>query len=192
MALAPHRQIPGFTYKGVQYGPDKPTMGGKDKKTPPPSAAPNPERAPVDLWAWAEGWVPDPVTKRPPTPNRKPKRKGMPAWPKARDMKPTYYDPYATGFYVPPPEHYSDSNGDPDYDIKRNLVDFKGDWCENGLVAQRCDWYDRHFEKTVEKWNTGVEWECMEPLNVLDSPSFQGVHVCALVPWFPSGWENID
>jgi hypothetical protein len=81
-------------------------------------------------------------------------------WPKQKDMK-----------YVPSSIDSdggvgcrSNSNGDPDYDIKK-LLDWNGDWLpapESWSARKGYD--DRHLGENVERWMNGHAPECVGPI----------------------------
>ena len=78
-------------------------------------------------------------------------------WPKNKDMKPVPSSSCSDGGVA----CWSNSNGDPDYDVKK-LLDWNGDW----LPAPE-SWYarkghnDRHLGDHVEQWINGHAPECI-------------------------------
>lgn len=59
----------------------------------------------------------------------------------------------------------SDSNGDPDYDIKK-LLDWEGKWMPPPEDwANRKGFSDRHFEQVIETWINGHAEECTLPMD---------------------------
>ncbi|KAF5849430.1 hypothetical protein GGP41_006328 [Bipolaris sorokiniana] len=88
--------------------------------------------------------------------NRGPQPYKRKPWPKQRDMK-----------YIPDRSDsdggvncWSDSNGDPDYDVKK-LLDWNGDWlpAPESWSARRGH-EDRHLGANVEQWMNGHSQEC--------------------------------
>jgi len=81
-------------------------------------------------------------------------------WPKARDMK---YKPSSSdsGGGV---TYKSNSNGDPDYDIKK-LLDWNGDWlpAPESWCARKSH-ADRHFGDHIEQWMNNQAPECIKPV----------------------------
>ncbi|KAF2261814.1 hypothetical protein CC78DRAFT_583333 [Lojkania enalia] len=76
-----------------------------------------------------------------------PRPKKLP-WPKNRDMRPQPTDSNSDGGVT----FKSESNGDPDYDIKK-LVDWNGDWLPAPVEWQgRKCFTDRHFGDHIEAW----------------------------------------
>ncbi|KAJ5047045.1 hypothetical protein J3E74DRAFT_433364 [Bipolaris maydis] len=78
-------------------------------------------------------------------------------WPKQRDMK---YIPGKSESDGGGVNCWSDSNGDPDYDV-RKLLDWNGDWlpAPESWSARRGH-EDRHLGAHVEQWMNGHSQEC--------------------------------
>lgn len=84
------------------------------------------------------------------------------AWPKNKDMK-----------YIPCSSDSdggisfkSNSNGDPDYDIKK-LLDWNGDWLPAPETwTARKGHADRHFGQHIEQWMNGQAQECAKPVYI--------------------------
>lgn len=73
-------------------------------------------------------------------------------------MKPQPDDEEDGGVVVCP----SDSEGDPDYDIKK-LIDWNGDWLPPPETwSARHGFTDRHFGAGIEKWINGHSKTCIE------------------------------
>lgn len=100
-------------------------------------------------------------------------------WPKNRDMKPISDDEEEGGV-----ECRSDSNGDPNYDVKK-LVDWNGDWIAPPETwSARHAFTDRHFGAGIEKWINGHDASCTQNLTeLLMSPEFKGVEVSFRTIW---------
>jgi hypothetical protein len=117
-------------------------------------------------------WGYDAPKPKPPLPvNNRRKRH---VWPKNRDMKPISDDDDEEGGV----EFKSDSNGDPDYDVKK-LVDWNGDWIPPPETwSARHAFTDRHFGAAIEKWINGHDKSCTTNLtDLLELPEFLGVVV---------------
>jgi len=103
-----------------------------------------------------------PTTKAPGNPRwpRGPQPFKKTVWPKSKDMK-----------YVPSSSDSdggvsfrSNSNGDPDYDIKK-LTDWNGDWLPAPETwTGRKGHADRHFGAHIEKWWNTHPPECITPV----------------------------
>ncbi|RMZ73084.1 acyl- n-acyltransferase [Pyrenophora seminiperda CCB06] len=79
-------------------------------------------------------------------------------WPKARDMK---YIPGNSDYDI---TYKSNSNGDPDYDVKK-LMDWNGDWLPPPESwAARTGYEDRHFGQRIEQWMNNQPPECIQPM----------------------------
>jgi hypothetical protein len=116
-------------------------------------------------------WSYDEPKPEPPQPvNNRRKRH---VWPKNRDMKPISDDDDEGGV-----EFKSDSNGDPDYDVKK-LVDWNGDWIPPPETwSARHAFTDRHFGAGIEKWINGHDASCTINLtHLLELPEFRGDEV---------------
>ncbi|KAL5115691.1 hypothetical protein ACEQ8H_006403 [Pleosporales sp. CAS-2024a] len=113
-------------------------------------------------------------------------------WPKARDMKPLPSISSSEGGVI-----VSDSNGDPNYDIKK-LMDWNGDWLPPPEQwSSRKGHIARHLGSSVEQWMNGHDDnKCLEVLPVRDDPDFlpeQG-ECKELVPryWMLSNIEQVS
>lgn len=73
----------------------------------------------------------------------------------------------------------SDSNGDPDYDIKK-LVDWNGEWLPADPDWQNRNGYvNRNLGASVEKWINGHDESCIDNFtHLLTSPQFKVLDVC--------------
>ncbi|KAL1598777.1 hypothetical protein SLS60_007919 [Paraconiothyrium brasiliense] len=138
-----------------------------------PKAPLSPPSSPAEQQAQMNAtWGFDEVKPKPP-PQVDVRRKGRHVWPKNRDMKPVSDDEDEGGV-----ECRSDSNGDPDYDVKK-LVDWNGDWIPPPESwAARHAFTDRHFGSGIEKWINGHDTTCTVNLSdLLTLPDFLGVEV---------------
>ncbi|KAH7080888.1 hypothetical protein FB567DRAFT_448374 [Paraphoma chrysanthemicola] len=83
-------------------------------------------------------------------------------WPKNRDMKAVSTDSSSDGGIT----FRSDSNGDPDYDVKK-LMDWNGDWLPAPEQwAARKGHTDRHFGRVIEDWMNGHDDHCDKPMEI--------------------------
>ncbi|KAH7066636.1 hypothetical protein BKA63DRAFT_425662 [Paraphoma chrysanthemicola] len=83
-------------------------------------------------------------------------------WPKNRDMKAVSTDSSSDGGI----SFRSDSNGDPDYDVKK-LMDWNGDWLPAPEQwAARKGHTDRHFGRVIEDWMNGHDEYCDKPMEI--------------------------
>jgi hypothetical protein len=70
----------------------------------------------------------------------------------------------------------SNSNGDPDYDIKK-LLDWNGDWLPAPESwSARQGYHNRHFGQYIEEWMNATKPECTEPLYLAPN-TFNGYRV---------------
>jgi len=136
---------------------------------------PRPEPLPQTNGVWSyEEPAPQPPAQ---AQNR---RKGRHIWPKNRDMKPLSDDEEEGGV-----ECRSDSNGDPDYDVKK-LVDWNGDWIPppESWMARHA-FTDRHFGASIEKWINGHDASCtVNMTGLLKSSDFLGIKVSHNTMWY--------
>lgn len=79
-------------------------------------------------------------------------------------------------------EYKSDSNGDPDYDVKK-LMDWNGDWLPPPETwSARHAFTDRHFGASLEKWMNGHDPSCTDNYtDLLVLPGFKGIEVRCMV-----------
>lgn len=130
-----------------------------------PHDAQKPQVDQADPWAkWnvPEQHVPEPVSRRPGNPRwpRGPQPYKKTVWPKARDMKPLSTDSDGDGGVT----CHSDSNGDPDYDIKK-LLDYNGDWMPPSEHWEaRKGFNNRHPNNIIEQWINGHSDDCTKPI----------------------------
>ncbi|KAF2442689.1 hypothetical protein P171DRAFT_486674 [Karstenula rhodostoma CBS 690.94] len=147
-----------------------------------PKAPPSPPSTPAEQqaqnnagWGCYEpknaGWGNDDPKPELLTPGNNRRKRHI--WPKNRDMKPISDDEDEGGV-----EFLSDSNGDPDYDVKK-LVDWNGDWIAPPETwSARHAFTDRHFGAGIEKWINGHDASCTVNLtDLLKLPEFAGVGV---------------
>ncbi|EUC46651.1 hypothetical protein COCMIDRAFT_92327 [Bipolaris oryzae ATCC 44560] len=122
---------------------------------------------PENVWGGWGGWN-EPEIKHShahqktanPHSNRGPQPYKRKPWPKQRDMK-----------YIPGNSDsgggvncWSESNGDPNYDVKK-LLDWNGDWLPAPESwSARKGHHDRHLGAHVEKWINGHSRECTRPI----------------------------
>ncbi|KAF2124698.1 hypothetical protein P153DRAFT_349850 [Dothidotthia symphoricarpi CBS 119687] len=141
----------------------------------PPTTVPE-ESKTIETDAWA-GWnepIPDPPSAPPRRENpnwpRGPKaapRKNV--WPKQRDMKPLPSESESDGGV----DFRSNSNGDPDYDVKK-LQDWNGDWLPPPEQwSARRGFINRHFGQVIEEWMNTHSEECIQTMNI-ESGAFSG------------------
>lgn len=142
----------------------------------PPTTAPEETKA-VEANTWT-GWKnpkPDPpsAAARPKNPNWPRGPKPAPkktVWPKQRDMKPLPSESDRDGGGV---EFRSNSNGDPDYDVKK-LQDWNGDWLPPPEEwSARRGYTNRHFGQDMEDWMNTHSKDCTRTMNI-ESASFSG------------------
>lgn len=146
------------------------------RPTSPPSP---PSTQKLEGGGWT-GWD-EPKPDPPPQPKRVNPRwptKNIPrktVWPKNRDMKaPPTDDGQSEGGI----SFKSDSNGDPDYDVKK-LMDWNGDWLPPPVEwSARNSFSDRHFGAGIERWINGHDASCTIDLtDELGSPDYLGIKV---------------
>ncbi|KAF1965489.1 hypothetical protein BU23DRAFT_545965 [Bimuria novae-zelandiae CBS 107.79] len=115
-----------------------------------------------------------------------PVRKGRHMWPKNRDMRPVTDDEGEWDV-----EHKSDSNGDPDYDVKK-LIDWNGDWLPPPESwSARHTFTDRHFGASIEKWINGHHQSCVVNLtDLLAEADYLGHEEIAPRTWIPTRIEG--
>lgn len=100
-------------------------------------------------------------------------------------------------------ECVSDSNGDPDYDVKK-LIDWNGDWIPPPETwSARHAFTNRHFGASIEKWINGHDASCLENLtDLLTSLDFLGEKVShymngilsmgGLAVWGSAGYQTAN
>lgn len=76
----------------------------------------------------------------------------------------------------------SNSDGDPDYDVKK-LMDWNGNWMPPPEDwADRRGFNNRHFGNAIEQWMNGHSKQCIHPMDI-SSPAFRDDKTCKeLVP----------
>ncbi|KAL6157371.1 hypothetical protein ACJBU6_04926 [Exserohilum turcicum] len=119
---------------------------------------------------------PAPATKKPGNPrwprNNQPHKKTV--WPKAKDMRCASSSDGSDGGI----ECRSNSNGDPDYDVKK-LLDWNGDWLPAPESwSARKGHADRHFGQHIEQWMNGHAPECCKPVYYLPNTFIDNGGVC--------------
>lgn len=127
------------------------------------------------------GWDPPKSHSLAQVPNRQnprwPARVGKPTpykWPKTRDLKAQPIDEGSDGGV----SFKSNSNGDPDYDVKK-LMDWNGDWLPPPETwSARKGFTDRHFGAGIETWMNRQDKSCTVDLtNELASSDYLGYKV---------------
>ncbi|CAE7030388.1 hypothetical protein CFE70_004141 [Pyrenophora teres f. teres 0-1] len=146
----------------------------QDAPPSPPTTPQEPEQhreVVYDAWDFSKPSPPPAVKKNLGNPRwpRGPQPYKKTVWPKARDMK---YVPHSSdddgGV-----ETKSNSNGDPDYDIKK-LLDWNGDWLPAPESwSARKGHEDRHFGQHIEQWMNNHSPECIKPI-YFPQPTFNG------------------
>ncbi|KAF2793707.1 hypothetical protein K505DRAFT_375151 [Melanomma pulvis-pyrius CBS 109.77] len=110
-------------------------------------------------------------------------------WPKNREMKAVPVDEESDGGI----SFKSNSNGDPDYDVKK-LLDWEGKWMAPPEVwSGRNSFRDRHFGDHIEQWINGGELKgCDKLIMDINPAEFLADPNGELVPrsWIPTQIEN--
>lgn len=122
------------------------------------------------------GWEAQPQPIDPECPkNHRPKpaqHKTPRKWPKQSEMKPLPSDEDESDGGV---GFKSDSNGDPEYDVKK-LTDWEGNWLPPPESwSDRHRFTDRHFGASIEQWIDSHHQSCTADLtNLVSSDDFMG------------------
>lgn len=81
---------------------------------------------------------------------------------------------------------WSNSNGDPDYDVKK-LMDWNGDWLPPPEQwSDRKGFTDRHFGASIERWMNGCPEYGPTPILGLTGPHFRADREIAPSSWIPA------
>jgi hypothetical protein len=166
---------------------DKPSEADETVQTPENGNVNN------DQWSGWDTPKPDPPAAAPKTGNpRWPRVRGPPpkktVWPKQRDMKPRSDESESDGGI----SCKSDSNGDPNYDVKK-LTDWNGDWLPPPEEwSARKGHTSRHFGQGIEQWIDGHAKDCLAMMDITTSPLFRGEAGREVVPkyWVASRIEQ--
>jgi hypothetical protein len=160
-AEAPQGHTPRTPEKSIT--PETQTVNGESHPgwdTPKPSPPPAAPKAGNPRWPRTRG----------------PAKKTV--WPKQRDMKPLPSESDSDGGV----SFKSDSNGDPNYDVKK-LIDWNGDWLPPPEQwSARKGHTSRHFGQGIEQWINGHGEECLGDLEVKGSLTFTDDSCTEVVP----------
>ncbi|CAO2652355.1 Nn.00g006380.m01.CDS01 [Neocucurbitaria sp. VM-36] len=141
---------------------------------PTPATTPKEPEKPENSWAGWDAPTPDlPLQTRkaenprwPRGPKPAPKKH---VWPKASAMKYVSADSDGDGGI----SFKSNSNGDPQYDVKK-LMDWNGDWLPPPEQwSARKGYTNRHFGQLMEQWMNGHGRECTDSMDI-SSDVFRG------------------